>query len=436
MKMKSKVVSGIMLTMLLVGTSILMLKIRPVEASSEETVVYTVWSEILNGTSSWNDTDPGFGTAPFSGECNVTVGPPDANGVRNMTFPKESGYIKPRYNPINDQTTHLVYISDSYGKLYTNDSVGDVDIISMSNDTGMYFWKNGAWHPAGEEWIGDGIPDPAGSAWFTSMLNASTYLGEGTDGLLIGSYLTQAWITTGFSENTVVEPNSRLNGFYVNATGVPFLPPYVGTIGTYVSAGAKLNIPWWQGTHLDLQTKTDELQVTPEAFMATMFSPANLYVTDPENKHVGADPTTGEYINEISGAFYSGLGSHPQRIVIPDPLDGVYDIKVIGTSTGEYTLVVELATVEQTTTHSYTGNISVGQILESQATMSEGEMTSTPPAPPPPPPPVGGKATPINLPLNKLDFQIPWSSLTTIILSLVLTVVYVKKRKRNTEINS
>jgi hypothetical protein len=68
--------------------------------------------------------------------------------------------------------------------------------------------------------------------------------------------------------------------------------------------------------------------------------------------------------------------------------------------------------------------------------MSEGEMTSTPPAPPPPPPPVGGKATPINLPLNKLDFQIPWSSLTTIILSLVLTVVYVKKRKRNTEINS
>ncbi|MDH5389815.1 MAG: hypothetical protein OEX10_01490 [Candidatus Bathyarchaeota archaeon] len=353
-----------------------------------------------------------------------------------MTFPKESGYIKPRYNPINDQTTHVVYISDSYGKLYTNDSVGDVDIISMSNDTGMYFWKNGAWHPAGDEWIGDGIPDPAGSAWFTSMLNVSTYLGDGTDGLLIGSRLTQSWITTGFSENTVVEPNSRLNGFYVNATGVPFLPPYVGTIGTYVSASAKLNIPWWQGTHLDLQTKTDELQVTPEAFMATMFSPANLYVTDPENKHIGADPTTGEYVNEISGAFYSGLGSHPQRIVIPDPLDGVYDIKVIGTSTGEYTLVVELATVEQTTTHSYTGNISVGQILESQATMSEGEMTSTPPAPPPPPPPVGGKATPIAKVAVKPELQIPYIGLTILLAVAVMTVGYVKKRKRHTEIIS
>lgn len=359
-----------------------MLKIQPVETSSEETVVYTVWSEILNVTSSWNNTDPKFGTAPFSGKCNVTVGPPDANGVRNMTFPKESGYIKPTYNPINDRTTHIVYISDSYGKLYTNDSVGDVDIISMTNDTGKFFknWSDGTWHPPGEEWLGDGIPDPAGSAWFTSIGNVSTYLGNGTDGPLIGSYLTQAWITTGFSENTVVEPNSRLNGFKVNATGVPFLPPYVGTIGTYVSTSAGLNIPFWQGTHLDLQTKTDQLQVEPEAFMATLFSPANLYATDPENKHIGADPTTGEYVNEISGAFYSGPGSHPQRIVIPDPLDGVYDIKVIGTSTGEYTLVVELATVEKTTTHTYTGNISVGQILASEANITEGEMTYTQPA--------------------------------------------------------
>jgi len=98
--MKLKPIIVVMLTLLLVSILILLFRIQPVEASSEETVVYTVWSEILNVTSSWNDTDPGFGTAPFSGECNVTVGPPDANGVRNMTFPKESGYIKPRYNPI------------------------------------------------------------------------------------------------------------------------------------------------------------------------------------------------------------------------------------------------------------------------------------------------------------------------------------------------
>ena len=53
-----------------------------------------------------------------------------------------------------------------------------------------------------------------------------------------------------------------------------------------------------------------------------------------------------------------------------------------------------------------------------------------------PPSPVGGKATPINIPMNQPETPALWTWLTTIILSLVLTVVYVKKRKRDTEINS
>jgi len=220
----------------------------------------------------------------------------------------------------------------------------------------------------------------------------------------------------------VVEPNSRLNGFYVNATGVPFLPPYVGTIGTYVSAGATLNIPFWQGEHLDVQSKTDQLQVTPKAIMFTLFSPANLYVTDPENRHIGADPTTGEYVNEISGAFYSGSGSHPQRIVIPDPVDGVYDIKIVGTSTGEFTLVVELATVEKATTNTYTGDIAAGQILESVANISEGEMTFTPPSLP-----VGG----IYIPVDKLSLLAPYIALvSTIILAVSISVAIIKYGKK------
>jgi len=54
----------------------------------------------------------------------------------------------------------------------------------------------------------------------------------------------------------------------------------------------------------------------------------------------------------------------------------------------------------------------------------------------PPPKPVGGKATPINIPMNKPETPTLWIWLSTIILSLIVTVVYVKKRKRNTEINS
>jgi len=52
------------------------------------------------------------------------------------------------------------------------------------------------------------------------------------------------------------------------------------------------------------------------------------------------------------------------------------------------------------------------------------------------PPPVGGMTAPINEVAIKPQPQTPWIWLSTIILSLVLTVVYVKKRKRNTEINS
>jgi len=425
--MKSKVIMGIMLTLLLIGISVSMFKIEPVETSSEETVVPYVWSQIVDSTSSYNGSDPSSSLGSVSGNCNMTFSLPDENGVINITIPKESSYIEPSYDPISNITMHMVPIADPYGKIYTVNGTGDVDIISMTNDTGMFFWKDGSWHPPGEEWLGDGVPDPAGSAWLKPTNNVSYYHGNGTNGLLLGSYLTHGWLTTGFCKNTVNETASRLNNSYVNATGRPFSPPYVGGDVTWVWATAYLNIPFWPGVHLDLQSKADQLVATPPAFMATLFSPANLYVTDPVNSHIGANPTTGEYVNEIDGAFYSGPGSHPQRIVIPDPVDGVYDIKIVGTSTGEYTLVVELATVEQTTTHSYTGNISVGQILESQAIVSEGEMTSTPPSTP-----VGG----IYIPVNKLELLAPYIGLTILLAVAVIAVVYVKKRKRNSEINS
>jgi len=54
----------------------------------------------------------------------------------------------------------------------------------------------------------------------------------------------------------------------------------------------------------------------------------------------------------------------------------------------------------------------------------------------PAPPPVGGKATPINIPLTKSETPTLSIWLMTIILSLAVTVVYVKKRKRHTEIFS
>jgi len=62
--------------------------------------------------------------------------------------------------------------------------------------------------------------------------------------------------------------------------------------------------------------------------------------------------------------IYSEPRSEPQTIVIPDPLDGVYRIRLIGTKTENYTFIVELITLENRTTDTYTDNIVAGQILE------------------------------------------------------------------------
>jgi len=52
------------------------------------------------------------------------------------------------------------------------------------------------------------------------------------------------------------------------------------------------------------------------------------------------------------------------------------------------------------------------------------------------PKPVGGKAIPINILMNEPETPTFWIWLSTIILSIALTVVYVKKRNRHTEIRS
>jgi len=54
----------------------------------------------------------------------------------------------------------------------------------------------------------------------------------------------------------------------------------------------------------------------------------------------------------------------------------------------------------------------------------------------PAPKPVGGKATPINMPINSLELLTPYIGLTLLLAVAVVTVGYVKKRRRHTEINS
>jgi hypothetical protein len=88
-------------------------------------------------------------------------------------------------------------------------------------------------------------------------------------------------------------------------------------------------------------------------------SPANIFVTDPLGRSIGTDPKTGEVVNEIPDALYSGSGTEPQLILIFDPIYGTYTAELIGTATGNYTLNIEYITPEQTTTQTFTGTISM-----------------------------------------------------------------------------
>jgi len=71
-----------------------------------------------------------------------------------------------------------------------------------------------------------------------------------------------------------------------------------------------------------------------------LLSPGDLYVTDPQGRHTGVDPVTGEVVEEIPGAFYSGAEVEPQFISIED-MSGPWQVQIVGTDTGSYTLLGE-----------------------------------------------------------------------------------------------
>jgi len=92
------------------------------------------------------------------------------------------------------------------------------------------------------------------------------------------------------------------------------------------------------------------LTTLPDSISVSLASPAELIITDPEGKKLGKNPITNTKYNEISeGVYYrEGVGNpfptipteqkQAKRAWIPTPTDGQYNIQVIGTGEGPYTL--------------------------------------------------------------------------------------------------
>ena len=71
-------------------------------------------------------------------------------------------------------------------------------------------------------------------------------------------------------------------------------------------------------------------------FIAQVFSPIDIQIIAPDGKRVGKDFATGEILNEIENAYYSGFETENEFLTIPDPIKGEYRILTQGTGDGAY----------------------------------------------------------------------------------------------------
>ncbi len=95
-----------------------------------------------------------------------------------------------------------------------------------------------------------------------------------------------------------------------------------------------------------------------------VFSPVDFVVTAPDGKKVGKNIETGEEINEITDAFYTGFDTDDEFVTILDPLDGEYVVTTFGTGEGEYTLEASYIDDDTSTSEFFSGVTSLDSTLE------------------------------------------------------------------------
>lgn len=104
-----------------------------------------------------------------------------------------------------------------------------------------------------------------------------------------------------------------------------------------------------------------------------LFSPIDLLLTNEDGESSGTDPDTGEEVDEIDDAFYSGNDNDPEYLVITDPEEGEYSLEALGTDDGEYTIVASYITDEGITNTEITGNTNEGETDEIILSLSSGD---------------------------------------------------------------
>jgi len=102
-------------------------------------------------------------------------------------------------------------------------------------------------------------------------------------------------------------------------------------------------------------------------------SPVDFQVVAPDGKVIGKDFENATSVNEIDGAFYSGFDSEIEFAVIPNPMDGDYQVMLQGTGAGEYTLVTDYISDEEEVTQETTGQAVPEQQVEYRVAYSSAD---------------------------------------------------------------
>jgi hypothetical protein len=140
------------------------------------------------------------------------------------------GTVNVLYDPeFNLWSTSCILLEEASGRFFVEDGVGDVDISSTTDAYGSNYT------------VGDGLPDPAGSAWLHLLQTRYHWLSfsepdpldPSTWGSLRFEEPMELWLTTGHTYNHVVEEGELLFCYEKEADGTPFYNSNFNWAATY-----------------------------------------------------------------------------------------------------------------------------------------------------------------------------------------------------------
>lgn len=141
-------------------------------------------------------------------------------------------------------------------------------------------------------------------------------------------------------------------GIYVGQNGFGITLGVGGNVPYIVEGGAALAIGT-DGIHLQGSggpgvahgtLSIDLIALGKKTIKWVIGSPVEPYLVDSEGRAIGIDPATGEMVNTIPRATYTGPSSGPQTISIPGDslVDGEYKLELVAIDKGKYHVQTEV----------------------------------------------------------------------------------------------